>query len=145
MKKLISTPLRVLCLAILFTSGLMIPTYRTYVYDAVDILPSVQAQEASRGAISPVEALKAHYPQLYAIAFCESGLRQFDSNGSILQGRVDSADIGFLQINLDAHKKELQSMGLNPAILEDNIKFGIWLYQKEGVRPWEASKKCWQA
>lgn len=125
----------------LFTAIFMLPTARRIDYGDT-IIPTVKAEDGTYNAITD---LKSKYPELYRIASCESGLRQYDAFGGVLQGKVDSADTGFLQINLDAHLKEIQSMGLNVAKLDDNIRFGIWLYQKEGTIPWTASKKCWSS
>ncbi len=87
-------------------------------------------------------ALRA-YPELFAIAKCESGLRQKDPAGRVLQGVAVSQDRGILQINEHYHKEEAMSAGYDIETIEGNIGYGIALYKAQGTRPWNASKACW--
>jgi hypothetical protein len=53
-------------------------------------------------------------------------------------------DVGVLQINLEAHGDELARLGLDVVNSEaDNIAYGKLLYDREGLKPWFPSRKCW--
>lgn len=99
------------------------------------------------------------YTILKRVASCESTgsaenePRQFNADGSVLWGRdpklwntmrATTTDVGELQISLTYHSKEIQELGLNVVNSEaDNIAYGKILYDREGLRPWLASKNCW--
>ena len=72
--------------------------------------------------------------------------RQFLPDGSVIRGQTTPDDIGMCQINTkwDVHGKRLSELKLNVYTIEDNIKFALMLYKEQGMRPWEASKSCWQ-
>lgn len=93
--------------------------------------------------MSNVQDLFKAAPALYQVAICESGLRQFDSSGEVLHGIKVPSDTGILQINAQYHEAEAESLGYDIDSLGGNIQFGIWLYNQEGLRPWNASKYCW--
>ncbi len=77
------------------------------------------------------------------IARCESGQRQMYDNGDVVISRT--RDYGVFQLSyqwIPLAKK----MGLDIVHNEkDNISFALWLYHKEGTRPWNSSKACWGA
>lgn len=81
------------------------------------------------------------------VADCESGqhgkpdtARQFDSQGNVLTNATH--DYGYFQIN-KVHIKEAANMGYDLMTKEGNIAFAIYLYNKEGLTPWNPSKSCW--
>lgn len=82
-------------------------------------------------------------PDLVKIAYCESTYRQFDKNGDVLQGRVNSDDIGIMQINRYYHGKTAIKLGYDIYSMEGNLGYAKWLYEHYGDRPWVHSKKCW--
>jgi len=51
-------------------------------------------------------------------------------------------EIGLLQIH-PLHLPTAKKLNLDLYNPNDNIKFALWLYEKEGLLPWTASKKCW--
>ncbi len=73
---------------------------------------------------------------MYAIANCESGFTHYKSTGGVLRGHVTPADTGVMQINLDAHGKEVARLDLDMEDLYDNVAYARILYENEGVRPW---------
>lgn len=77
------------------------------------------------------------------ICKAESGLRQWDDYGRILQGVVNHEDLGFCQINAKYHMEEAMKAGLDIFTAEGNILFAKWLYDKKGTSPWKASEKEW--
>ncbi len=82
-------------------------------------------------------------PILAEVARCESTFRQYDSNGTILRGRVNSDDVGVMQINKFYHEDTADALGYDIYSIDGNLAFGRWLYQKYGAAPWSASSSCW--
>ena len=82
-------------------------------------------------------------PVMAEIARCESTYNQFSSNGNVLRGKVNSADVGVMQINEKYHLKRSQELGMDIHTLEGNLAYGKYLYEEQGSRPWNASKPCW--
>jgi len=82
-------------------------------------------------------------PIMAQIARCESTYRHYLSDGSVLQGRVDQADTGVMQINKRYHEKTAVAMGLNLDDIEDNMRYARYLYERQGTQPWSASAPCW--
>jgi len=52
-------------------------------------------------------------------------------------------DVGYFQINTYYHGTVAKKMGLNLYNPVDNIEYGMYLLNKEGSKPWRASKRCW--
>lgn len=90
-----------------------------------------------------VKTYYAKYPVLAEIAFCESTMRQYDDNGNVLRGKVDSADVGIMQINQRYHAEKAKELGYDLMTPEGNLGFALYLYKAQGSRPWNASKSCW--
>lgn len=82
-------------------------------------------------------------PVMIQIARCESHFRHTLADGSVLQGRVDSADTGVMQINRRYHEETAQKLGLDLADLYDNLAYARDLYERKGTQPWSASAPCW--
>lgn len=79
---------------------------------------------------------------LLAIARCESGTRQFNPDGSVLRGRINSKDVGLFQINEYYHLGASQKLGYNIYTIEGNIGYAIHLIKTQGYRPWIHSNNC---
>lgn len=82
-------------------------------------------------------------PIFVEIARCESTTRQFNLDGSVLRGRVVPQDVGILQVNETYHLAEAERLGIDIYTLEGNLEFGAWLYKRDGLSPWSASRECW--
>lgn len=82
-------------------------------------------------------------PLLAEISKCESTFKQFDSNGRVIRGRVNSDDIGIMQINRYYHEEDAVKLGLDIYSIDGNLKYARWLYNKYGSDPWVHSSKCW--
>lgn len=80
---------------------------------------------------------------LRRVAFCESTMRQFAEDGSVLKGKVDPRDTGLFQINSYYHLETAKRKGMDIYTVEGNVDYAIDLYDREGVRPWNSSKPCW--
>ena len=85
----------------------------------------------------------ADRPILVDIARCESNFHQFDKDGNIIRGRVNSADIGVMQINEKYHAETAEKLGLDLYTTEGNVAYAKHLYDEQGAKPWISSSKCW--
>lgn len=92
----------------------------------------VQAKEVG---VDPVLAHK--------IAFCESTLRQFNEDGSVLHGVHNPSDVGVFQINEKFHLAKSRELGYDIYTIDGNIAYAMYLLKKEGSRHWYWSKPCW--
>jgi hypothetical protein len=122
-------------------------------------LPQVQNRRISNNsnestsASSPVKhsgyteaAVREYFndiPEMIEVAFCESTFRHTLADGSVLQGRVDPADTGVMQINKRYHLETATAMNLDIENLYDNMAYARYLYEKQGLQPWMASAPCW--
>ena len=108
----------------------------------------VSASFATPEQVSNTESLVRDYfqdvPVMAEIARCESGFRHTLSDGSVLRGRVDSADTGVMQINKRYHQATANAMGLNLENIYDNMAYARHLYETQGLRPWNSSAPCWK-
>lgn len=84
-----------------------------------------------------------NYPVMAEVAKCESRFRQFGENGDVIRGKVNSSDVGVMQINEYYHLKTADRLGINLYTLEGNVDYAEYLFEKEGTTPWLASSKCW--
>lgn len=82
-------------------------------------------------------------PVMAEIARCESHFRQNHNDGSVLQGRIDPADTGVMQINKRYHQASATAMNLDLDDLYQNMAYARHLYEKQGTQPWSASMPCW--
>ena len=80
---------------------------------------------------------------LKKIAFCESTMRHFGSNGDVLSGKKVKEDTGLFQINKFFHEAEAASMGVDIRELNGNIQYAVQLYKEQGTKPWRSSSSCW--
>ena len=83
-------------------------------------------------------------PILLDIALCESSLRHYNADGEVLRGKINSADIGLMQINEKYHAEKAFELGFDLETPEGNMQYAKWLYDKEGGQPWISSSKCWR-
>ena len=96
---------------------------------------------------SAVEAyIKAEYadtPILISIAQCESNYRQFNPDGTVVRGQIDSHDVGVMQINETYWLGKSKSLGDDIYTVQGNVAYAKYLYAKSGTDPWNSSSKCW--
>jgi hypothetical protein len=77
---------------------------------------------------------------MWNIAICESGGRQFNSDGSVIVGRI-TPDYGLFQIN-QVHLIEAKKNDINIFSLDGNVQFAKLLFNSYGTRPWASSAHC---
>lgn len=102
----------------------------------------------------PAEIKPALRSELVRVCSCESTGNpnsdptkyHYESDGvTLLTGRVNPADKGMCQINMDAHGSEIERLGLDIFKSEDDyIEYTNRLYDTQGLAPWRYSKHCWQ-
>lgn len=85
----------------------------------------------------------ADTPILIEIARCESTFKHSDKDGNVIRGKIDKADVGVMQINERYHLERAESLGFDLHTIEGNTAYAEYLYNKQGVKPWSASAKCW--
>lgn len=79
-------------------------------------------------------------PHFFAIAKCESTLRQWDSEGNVLLS--GTGDAGILQVHLKTWLEKSREMGLN--ILDswqDNIKMSKYIFDHQTATAWTCRNK----
>lgn len=82
-------------------------------------------------------------PVLIQVARCESHFRHRLADGSILRGKVDSADTGVMQINKRYHSIKAAELGYDLNDIYGNMAYARYLYEHKGTQPWSASQPCW--
>jgi len=98
-------------------------------------------------SIGQTEAVVRSYfediPIMIEVARCESQFRHELSDGSVLQGMVDPADTGVMQINKRYHLETAVNLDIDVDTIEGNLEYARYLYDKSGTQPWSASMPCW--
>ncbi|HBD24918.1 MAG: hypothetical protein A2566_00845 [Candidatus Zambryskibacteria bacterium RIFOXYD1_FULL_40_13] len=82
-------------------------------------------------------------PIMIQIAKCESTFRQLDRTGEVHRGRVNSKDVGVMQINEYYHLDQSVDKEHNIYTIEGNTAYARDLYEREGTKPWASSRACW--
>lgn len=85
----------------------------------------------------------ANTPILVEVARCESTFRQYDATGNVIRGKVNSADVGVMQINEKYHSDDALKLGYNIYSIEGNVAYAKYLHGKYGLQPWSSSAPCW--
>jgi hypothetical protein len=83
-------------------------------------------------------------PILAEVARCESRFRQVDKSGETLVGVVNQSDKGVMQINEYYHGDRAEALDFDIHTLEGNARYARYLFEKEGLRPWNSSSRCWK-
>lgn len=82
-------------------------------------------------------------PILVEIARCESEFRHWEAPGVVLKNNQGSSATGVMQIMASVHEKDANVLGYDLEDLHGNMAYAKWLYEKQGTKPWEASRYCW--
>lgn len=108
---------------------------RDYIYGARHIGPLDGIQTANAAYI------REQLGQMYVeIADCESNLRQFNEDGTVLISRTN--DVGIMQINLAAHRETAERLGIDIYTLEGNVAYASILVANRGAQDWYMSRDC---
>jgi hypothetical protein len=109
---------------------------------------SVEVEEEPKQFKTTREYVEEYFndaPIMIDVAYCESRFRQFNENGTPLRGKVNSADVGVMQINEKYHAATAVKLGLNLETLDGNLAYARYLYETQGTKPWVHSSKCWNS
>jgi len=110
-------------------------------------IKTTQTQAVATISYADTEAAVRSYfediPVMIQVARCESTFRHALADGSVLTGFVDNRDTGVMQINTFYHQAVADELGFNLLDLNDNMAYARYLYEREGVQPWNASRPCW--
>lgn len=97
---------------------------------------------------STVAAKKQYVPKipdaLLRVAFCESGNKQFYSDGTLVTG-PDGHDHGRFQIRETVHRASALKRGWDIDTDYGNTMYALYLYKNHGLGPWYSSASCWHS
>ena len=114
---------------------------------AVSPTATIQVATSTVSVYPDMEQIVRKYfadtPELAEVARCESTFVQFEKDGSIRRGKENPADVGVMQINEFYHGKTAKKLGDDLYTLEGNMAYAKYLYEKNGLSDWDASKPCW--
>lgn len=79
--------------------------------------------------------------EFLAIAKCESGIRQFNNDGSVLISKT--SDVGIMQIN-QVHWERAEELGIDIYTVDGNIEYAKLLKEQNGTDDWFMSEHCWR-
>lgn len=106
-----------------------------------------QAEAPTKNSKQTTEQIVRDYfsdaPIMIDVARCESQFRQNNPDGSTLRGRVNSQDVGVMQINEKYHAATALKLGIDLYTIEGNMDYARYLYETQGTAPWVHSSKCW--
>ena len=105
-----------------------------------------ESQEKIENLMTVEEYVRGYFsdiPVMIEIAKCESRFRQYDKNGEVLRGAVNSLDRGVMQINEYYHGESAEKLGYDLLTIEGNTAYARYIYEKYGVKPWVSSSPCW--
>lgn len=104
---------------------------------------AVHEEPATLNTEDAVRSYFKDIPVMIEVARCESHFTHELADGSILNGRVDGADTGVMQINKRYHLTAATAMKLDLDDLYDNMAYARHLYERQGTQPWNSSSACW--
>lgn len=102
----------------------------------------------SSGLIRPLTELERHRLFLLFEVGDYRSFRLLDKIISCESNWINSkigsmGERGYFQIWPVAHLNASKRLGLDITAPMDNLKYGIWLFKKEGAKPWLWSRSCW--
>ena len=111
------------------------------------MLEKVEGAEATKEELdvnSVEERIRQVFPEetkeMIRIFKCESSLRQWNSDGSVVTGKL--GEKGLAQIYVKVHKTWLKEKGIDVDTLEGNLEAARFLYDtKRGKNHWSCHKQ----
>ncbi len=95
--------------------------------------------ENQKLVVRQIDAIFGTSTKMKKIAYCESGFKQFKSNGELLESRT--GDFGVLQVNEKTWDKKAKELGLDyKNSAKDNIKMAKYIYDQSGISAWTCAK-----
>lgn len=112
-------------------------------YQFGESLTAIAPKKSALPTTAEVEAAVREFfpdnPEMIAIAKCESGFRQFNSDGTVLRG--SGIYIGIFQIDENIHAAYAKSLGMDIFTVEGNLAYAKHLLGTSGTRPWGCAPK----
>lgn len=115
-------------------------------YGHITTEATIESEGTLANAVDTESVVRTYFrdiPVMIQVARCESHFRHTLADGTVLQGRVDPADTGVMQINKRYHEAKATELGLDLNDIEDNMAYARHLYETQGTQPWSASAPCW--
>lgn len=100
------------------------------------------AADPNAGVEARVREAFADAPEMVPIAKCESGIRQFAADGSVLRGGPGGRYVGIFQVDEPLHRAWAATLGFDILTVEGNIGYARHLYEAKGTRPWGCAPKA---
>lgn len=94
------------------------------------------------GVAAAVQSYFSDIPIMISIAKCESGPRQFKSDGTPLLGGTGTM-VGIFQLDETIHSAPAMALGYDINTIAGNMAYARYLYGVEGTEPWISSFGCW--
>jgi hypothetical protein len=118
------------------------------IFLAIVLLPNIvlaaTSTDPNAGVAAAVQSYFANIPVMTAIAKCESGPRQFESDGTPLLGGTGTM-VGVFQMDENLYYSKALALGFNIDTLAGNLGYASYLYGEEGTEPWISSFGCWDS
>src|SRR5688572_25351326 len=112
---------------------------------AILLLAAPYAASAQSGVNAGLEARVreafADAPEMISVAKCESGYRQYASEGVVLRGGPAKQYVGLFQIDEPLHSAWASTLGFDILTPEGNIAYARRLYDAKGTQPWRGCVK----
>ena len=116
--------------------------------EEVMITSEVSGRNENKKLVFVEKEVRAYFediPELVEVAYCESRFRHADTEGNTHRGVENSKDVGVMQVNEYFHQGDSKELGYDIHDLKGNMAYARYLYEKQGLKPWKASKPCWGA
>ena len=95
-----------------------------------------QAADPNAGAEALVRQTFADAPEMIQVAECESGIKQFRADGSLLVGGPSGQYVGIFPIDQTIHKTAAAGLGDDLATIAGNVAYARHLYDLSSSAPW---------
>lgn len=82
-------------------------------------------------------------PIMRAIAYCESGTRQYDKDGKVLISKLGTDDRGIFQIHAPIWLEKSKELGYDIHTIEGDVLMAKYILETQGHNAWKPSKDCW--
>ena len=109
-----------------------------------EVIATTTSKEEINKVLATVFPDQAERDIMRKVALCESRLYH-EIDGEVVRGKVNSNDRGLFQINTVFHEKQAERLGYDIHTIEGNARYAKYLFDKNGLRDWDSSKRCWSA
>lgn len=107
------------------------------------IAPERVLEPVSASVEDLVRAAFSDAPIMVEIARCESRLRQFNADGTVLMGGMGGRFVGIFQEHI-SWERIAQRDGYSIYTVEGNIRMARWLYDEEVIKRGQPISSQWE-